>query len=157
MLVRSLEMQCGARAARAAKREDFVNPASPVGLNLTGTTQLIRASLLNNLPRVLQLIQVGAPLDACCSSEATALFCASGRGHVHVAKALLDGKYEGRGAAINALTKSGWSPLAVAVQWPHGRLLLARGAIVDASALALTPVHNAAEIKALLEAHVARD
>ena len=156
MLVRSLEMQCGARAARAAKREDFVNPASPVGLNLTGTTQLIRASLLNNLPRVLQLIQLGAPLDTCCSSELTALHRASGRGHAHVAKALLDGKFEGRGAAINALTKLGMSPLAVAVSFGRTdvvRLLLARGAIVDAGALTQTPRHDAAEIKALLAAH----
>ena len=45
---RCLERQCGASAARAAKREG------------SGWTQLMRAADQNNLPRVLQLVQLGA-------------------------------------------------------------------------------------------------
>ena len=61
MLVRSAEIQCGARAAREMPREDFVHRTG--GGTFRRTTQLIRAALLNNLPRVLLLVQLGAPLD----------------------------------------------------------------------------------------------
>jgi ankyrin repeat protein len=130
MLVRSLERQCGASAARAAEREDFAHPTG--GRILGNTTQLIRAALLNNLPRVLQLLQLGAPLelkDKSCGW--TALQWACRQGHKHVARALLDGKYEGRGAEVDAGDKSGMTPLMWASYEGHKgivRLLLARGA-----------------------------
>ena len=114
MLVRSAEIQCGAQAARETRREDFVRPGG--GGTLHGTTQLIRAALLNNLPRVLQLVQLGAPIDLVDATyKMSALYWASREGHEHVAKALLDGKYEGRGADVNLLRAGGWTPLMYAV------------------------------------------
>ena len=129
MLVRSLEMQCGARAAHAARREDF---RYPEGDTIRGSTQLIRAVVRNDLPRVLQLVQLGAPLDATDRDGApySALLWACQEGLERVAEALLNGKYEGRGANI-VLRSGGLTPLMLA-NW-HGqkgvvRLLLARGA-----------------------------
>jgi hypothetical protein len=65
MLVQSLRLQCGAREARAAGREEFAFTAqSGEDVQMAeGTTQLIRAAILNNLPRVLQLVRLGAPLN----------------------------------------------------------------------------------------------
>ena len=97
MLVQSLRLQCGAREARAAGRGPFTG-LTPSGALWTfeGTTQLVRAAYLNNLPRVLQLIQLGAPLDLVDETQGwSALHWASLKGHEHVAKALLDGKFEG--------------------------------------------------------------
>ena len=95
MIVSSLRLQCDAVAAQEARREDvaFVWPISGLEM-LKGTTQLIRASILNNLPRVLQLIQLGAPLDLVDQSSCrrSALVWASYRGHEHVVAALLEGE-----------------------------------------------------------------
>jgi ankyrin repeat protein len=129
MLVRSLERQCGAQAARAAKREDCAHPIH--GYAILGTTQLIRAAMLNNLPRVLQLVQLGAPLELKDEIGRTALHWACFMGLEHVARALLDGKYEGRGAEVDARSEGGWTPLMRACYKGHEgvvRLLLARGA-----------------------------
>jgi hypothetical protein len=130
MLARSLKRQSSARAARAAGRDDFVDPAD--GDDLNGTTQLMRAAALNNLPRVLQLVQLGAPLELKDMSLGyTALHWACELGHEHVARALLDGKYEGRGAEVDARDKKGWTSLISASCNGHEgvvRLLLARGA-----------------------------
>jgi ankyrin len=51
-------------------------------------------------------------------------------GHEHVAKALLDGKYEGRGATIDLRNVGGSTPLMCAIQGHESvvRLLLSRGA-----------------------------
>jgi ankyrin repeat protein len=129
MLARSLERQCGASAARVADREDFVNAE---GETIEGTTQLIRAVLQNDLPRVLQLVQLGAPLELKDVSGWTVLHYACWHGHEHVARALLDGKYEGRGAEVDARTRGGGrTPLMWASICGHEgvvRLLLARGA-----------------------------
>jgi hypothetical protein len=130
MLARSLERQCGAQAARAARREDYVDLT--IGLTFSGSTQLMRAAILNNLPRVLQLVQLGASLELKDKGMGwTALYWACRLGHEHVARALLDGKYEGRGAEVDARNKFGWTPLMSASQNGHEgvvRLLLARGA-----------------------------
>jgi hypothetical protein len=129
MLAQSLRLQCGAREARAAGREEFLDHDGDV---LEATTQLIRAATLNNLPRVLQLIQIGAPLDLVDKSwDFSALHEACYWGHEHVAKALLDGKYEGRGAKIDLRDGSGRTPLFAATgrgQDAIVRLLLSRGA-----------------------------
>ena len=129
MLVQSLRLQCGAREARAAGREQFEDNDGDLA---EGTTQLIRAAILNNLPRVLQLIQLGAPLDLVDETQGwSALQWASRMGHEHVVKALLDGKYEGRGATVDLRTKSGWTALMHASRFGYEsvvRLLLARGA-----------------------------
>ena len=99
MIVSSLRLQCGAVQAREAVRESFsfVPPWNVAELiTLTGTTQLIRATIQNNLPRVLQLIQLGAPLDLVNQTYRwSALFWASYLGHEHVVAALLEGKYKG--------------------------------------------------------------
>jgi len=128
MLVRSLERQCGLRAARAAKREDYVHPD---GDTIRSSTQMIRAAAQNDLPRVLQLVQLGAPLELVDKTWGySALHWACLAGFEAIAKALLDGKYEGRGAAIER-EGSGWTPLSMACACGHEsvvRLLLARGA-----------------------------
>jgi ankyrin repeat protein len=133
MLVQSLRLQCGAREAHAAGREQFTYAMVSVPLwTIDGTTQLTRAAFLNNLPRVLQLIQLGAPLDLVDESYGrSALHWACGQGHVHVAKALLDGKYEGRGATVDVRCTSGRTPIFLASRRGYEsvvRLLLSRGA-----------------------------
>ena len=138
MLVQSLRLQCRAREARAAEREEFSFVAMREGWNeeveMESATQLTRAAILNNLPRVLQLIQLGAPLDLGDENGFTSLDWACDMGHEHVAKALLDGKYEGRGATVDSLSKNGWSPLMSASYSGREavvRLLLSRGAKVE--------------------------
>jgi ankyrin repeat protein len=134
MLVQSLRLQCGAREAHAAGREQFAAIPGLWGVLQTfeGSTQLIRAAYLNNLPRVLQLIQLGATLDLVEKTWGwSALNWASRKGHEHVAKALLDGKYEGRGVTVNLPSMSGWTALMGASWSGHEsvvRLLLSRGA-----------------------------
>jgi ankyrin repeat protein len=153
MLAQSLRLQCGAREARAAGREPFSWPGRrPLGAELfTDATQLIRAVLLNNLPRVLQLIQLGAPLDLGDETNgSSALDWACSRGHVHVAKALLDGKYEGRGATVDLRDVEGCTPLMFASQGGQEevvRLLLSRGAKQDLQGVAgYTALHHAVRV-----------
>ena len=116
MIVSSLRLQCGAAQAREARREDFtfVRPDG-IGLRaLNGTTQLIRATILNNLPRVLQLIQLGAPLDLVDQLHGySALHWASFLGHEHVVAALLEGKYKGVDVeqACGGMTSLDWASL----------------------------------------------
>ena len=107
MIVSSLRLQCGAAQAREARREDFDFVWPNGGLvTLEDTTQLIRASIQNNLPRVLQLIQLGAPLGLVDQSwrSYSALLWASFLGHEHVVAALLEGKY--KGADVNQVSGS---------------------------------------------------
>ncbi len=112
MLEQSLRRQCGARAARAAAREDF---EPEMGVLLRGSTQLIRAVHEDDLPRALQLIQLGAPLElAAVDLGETALQAACMRGREVIARALLDGKFEGRGADVNRAVLAGWTPLMTA-------------------------------------------
>ena len=133
MLACSLERQCGAKAAHAAKRENYEYNEQGT---ISSTTQLIRATLLNHLPRVLQLIQLGAQLDSADESRGYApLQWASWLGHEHVVKALLDGKYEGRGATVDMGGGDFHStPLQLASSRGHEavvRMLLTRGAKVE--------------------------
>ena len=59
MIKQSLLLHCGEREAHAAKRDGFVHPRE--GYTIRSTSQLNWTALLNHLPRVLQLIQLGAP------------------------------------------------------------------------------------------------
>ena len=155
MLARSMEKQGWAallRAARAAERED-VNFSR-------GLTLLIRAAQANDLPRVLQLVQLGAPLELKNTSFGwTALHYSCMHGHEHVARALLDGKYEGRGAEVDAPDVHRQTPLIWASYKGHEgvvRLLLARGARQELqssggeTALHWAVTHGRAAILALL-------
>ena len=166
MLAQSLRLQCGAREARAARREDFLRHAKDVNDDddeddvVEGTTQLIRAVILNNLPRVLQLIQLDAPLDLVDETWGwSALYWASRGGHVHVAKALLDGKYEGHGATVDVRDARGFTPLMFASQTGDDevvRVLLSRGAKQDLqdykrrTAVHHAVMYNRASVVALL-------
>jgi len=153
MIARSMEKQGWAallRESRAAKRDK------------RGMTQLMRAARSNNLPRVLQLLQLGAPLELRSGGGFTALHFACAHGHERIAKALLDGKYEGRGAEVDALTNGGYTPLMYASLKGHEgvvRLLLARVAKVAArnkygsSPLSYATNNGQAACAALLRAH----
>ena len=132
MIVSSLRLQCGAVAAREARRESFtfVDPCDDSLETIEGSTQLICASIQNNLPRVLQLIQLGAPLDLVDRDEVpwTALHWASAMGYEHVVAALLEGKY--KGADVDQVCGI-WTALEQASCRGHVgvvRVLLARGA-----------------------------
>ena len=132
MIVSSLHLQCGAVAARETEREGykFVDPWDRNLVTLEGTTQLIRATIQNNLPRVLQLIQLGAPLDLVDQSNwpRSALHWASYLGHEHVVAALLEGKYKGADVDQVCNTRTA---LELASYYGHDdvvRVLLARGA-----------------------------
>jgi len=94
MIARSLEQQCGAAAKRAATRD------------IHGWTQLMHAAI-KNLPRVLQLVQLGAPLELLDLAGRMALHWACLKGREHIARAPLDGEYEGRGADIERLDGTG--------------------------------------------------
>jgi len=165
MIIKSLERQCGATAARVAAREDFSFPMDGSPFVQEGTTQLMRAVILNNLPRVLQLVMLGAPLDVFDKSDAdtvySALHWACDRGHEQVTRALLDGKYEGHGATVDIEGGRGWTPLMSASISGHFdvvRLLLARGAKVEARNIngdTASSVATSDEIRALLAAHAA--
>ena len=157
MIVQSLRRQCGEREAHAAEREDFEHPWWGT---FRGTTQLIRAAILNNLPRVRQLIQLSAPLDLVDKRwSCSALQCASQEGHEHAVKALLDGKYEGKGANVDVRDGLGETPL----MWACGerleavaRMLLSRGANVAARNVSGRTALSYAytdSMKALLKAH----
>ena len=125
------------------------------------TTQLIRAAYDGNEQRVRELVAAGAPLDLVDEGGMSALNWASYKGHAHIAKLLLDGKYEGKGADINTQSSDGWSPLIRASYNGHEavvRLLLERGADIKLrakdgrTALYWARRHNHASIVALLEA-----
>ena len=146
MIVSSLRLQCGAAQAREARRESFtfVGPYGDLW-TIAGTTQLIRATIQNNLPRVLQLIQLGAPLDLVDRDEVpwTALHWASELGHEHVVAALLEGKY--KGADVDKLCGSR-TALERAIAHGHVgvvRMLLARGAKQVRPGQTYTAMHRA--------------
>ena len=81
---------------------------------------------------------------------------------MRIAKLLLDGKYEGKGAGVNLRTSSGYTALIWASFNGHEavvRLLLERGAdvtlrtISGRTVLSLARSHTRAAVVALLEAH----
>ena len=131
MMAQSLRLQVPwAEAARRAGREGLQGEDGRVARR---TTQLMRAAIGGDVVRVRQLVQLGAPLDLVDEFGNSALHRACRYGHAAVAKALLDGKFEGRGAAIDLQSADGWTPLIVAGLHGHEgvvRLLLARGADV---------------------------
>ena len=124
-------------------------------------TQLMRAAAGGDVVRVRQLVQLGAPVDLVDEVGWSALYWACHRGHAAIAEALLDGKFEGRGAAID-LNVSGWTPLMRASANGHEgvvRLLLARGAnvalrsgFVKLTALGWAKMNGNADIVRLLKA-----
>jgi len=68
MLVQSLRLQCGARAARAAAREDFAD-ALGGSLARPNTTQLMRAAARGDRARARTLLALGAAADALDGEE----------------------------------------------------------------------------------------
>jgi len=92
-------------------------------------------------------VQLGAPLELQDSGDYTALDRACHHGHEAIAKALLDGKYEGRGADADARDADGNTLLMVACDGSHEGivpLLLARGARPELqSRSGWTALHNA--------------
>ena len=98
---------------------------------IRGSTQLIRAAIQNDLPRVLQLVQLGAPIHLVvpgCLWAALEWACSFGR--KAIASALLDGKFEGCGAELDR-ANLGCTPLSIACKVGYegvASLLLDRGA-----------------------------
>ena len=149
MIVSSLRLQCGAAQAREERRESFTFVMGNWGLQtIAGSTQLIRATIQNNLPRVLQLIQLGAPLDLVDQSVnwgISALHWASRLGHKHVVAALLEGKYKGADVdqvchGVTALELASWQGHLGIVH-----VLLARGANQVRPKGTYTAMHRAVE------------
>ena len=124
-------------------------------------TQLMRAAYEGNEPRVRELVAAGAKPGLVSSYGESALHIASTFGHVRIAKLLLDGKYEGKGAGINLKDSGGWTALFLASYYGREavvRLLLERGADVTLlanghTALSWARFRNHAAVVALLEAH----
>ena len=92
------------------------------------------AAHTGNEQRVRELVAAGAPLDLVDANLGySALRWASWLGHVRVAKLLLDGKFEVKGADINLQDKNGVSPLMSACYSGHEafvRLLERDGEII---------------------------
>ena len=120
----------------------------------------------NNLPRVLQLIQLGAPLGLvtrCVGWHYSALFWASWLGHEHIVAALLEGKY--KCADVNQVcwgsTALEWASFQGHVGVVH--VLLARGAKQVRPGETYTAMHRATDryhvevVKLLLAAPGASD
>ena len=149
MMARSLERQAPWLAGARAKRR-----------MTGGWTQLMLAVSAGNEKRVRVFVAAGTKLDIVDCDGWSALHIASMYGLARIAKLLLDGKYEGRGANINLQTTlHGWSPLLDAsLQGREAvvRLLLERGADVTLrnpfgrTALSLAQTDA---IEALLRAH----
>ncbi len=125
-------------------------------------TQLMRAAWEGDEQRVRELVAAGAPLDLVSVFGQSALYIASHFGHVRIAKLLLDGKYEGKGADINLQDRDGWTSLILACAYGQEaivHLLLERGANVTLrnkdgnTALSLARLREHVVIAALLEAH----
>ena len=125
-------------------------------------TQLMRAAYEGNEQRVRELVAAGAPLDLVDVYGYSALHRASYRGHVRIAKLLLDGKYEGKGADINLQDRDGWTSLILACAYGQEaivHLLLERGANVTlrdkdgSTVLAIARRSEHVAIVALLKAH----
>ena len=133
MLVGSLRLQAPwAAAARAAKREDMAAVDDEWG-SMTKSTQLARACVRNDERLVRGLVRLGAPLDAVSGhDQLSALQIACMRGFAGVARVLLDGRFEGRGAAPDSRgPRSGWTSLMHASHDGNvaiARLLLSYGA-----------------------------
>ena len=126
MIVSSLRLQCGAVAAREAVRESFTSVDAWGLLQMfEGSTQLIRASMLNNLPRVL--LARGAK-QVRPGKTYTAMHLAVHRNHIEVVKLLLAAP--GASDALKT-TQYGSTPLKRAIDRGHAKikaLLRAAGA-----------------------------
>ena len=109
------------------------------------TTQLLRAAETGDEKRVRELVAAGAPLDLVDFNGESALHLASYIGHVRIAKLLLDGKYEGKGADKILQNKNGWTPLMLACF------------SVAVAPLSVALLNKRASIVALLEAHGVRE
>ena len=125
-------------------------------------TQLTRAAYMGDEKRVRELMAAGAKLDLVDGVGWSALLDASRNGHARIAKLLLDGKYEGKGADINLQTSNGGSTALIRASYDGHeavvRLLLERGADVTLRYLSRTALYwardgNHAAVVALLEAH----
>ena len=165
MIVSSLRLQCGAVQAREARREGFTFAGRWGAMEtLEGTTQLIRASIQNNLPRVLQFIQLGATLDLVDETLCwSALHWASFLGHEHVVAALLEGK--NKGADVDQVCGDSTALEEASNRGHVGvvRVLLARGAKQVRPGVTFTAMHMAVHynhievVKLLLAAPGASD
>jgi hypothetical protein len=150
MMARSLERQAPWLAEALAMRR-----------KVWGVTQLTRAAHTGDEKRVRELVAAGAKLDFIDGGGYSALHHASANGHARIAKLLLDGKYEGKGADINLQGSRGHTPLMWVSYYGDEavvRLLLERGAdvtlvAIGRTALSWARLRNHAAVMALLKAH----
>ena len=92
----------------------------------SGSTQLIRAVIRNNLARVSQLIQWGADVNNANYKGDTALMVACDKGYENICRLLID-----VGADVNKVSHKGYTALILAVERGNEnicRLLLEKGA-----------------------------
>ena len=137
--------------------------ADPAGVEYRGTTQLVRAAALNNLPGVRRLLALGARADLCDEGGYSPLWWATHLGLEHVAEALLDGDTSrpGSGAFVDLADFRRVTPLMDACYQGHVgivRLLLSRGAslalrtVEGGSALTSSVQRDRADVLELLSA-----
>jgi hypothetical protein len=111
-------------------------PAAVGGTAVFGAPSLVRAALRGDEARARLLVRLGAPLRAADASgrRYSALHWACELGHENVARALLEGRFEGDGAAAALLEqRTAFGATALALAGAKGRegvvrLLLACGA-----------------------------
>ncbi len=146
---------------RSAARLQGLDAMRSKGREGWRSTQLLRAARAGDEKRVRALVAAGAKLDIVDGVGYSALYWASNSGHARIAKLLLDGKYEGKGADINLQTNGGNTALIRACIYGHeavARLLLERGADATLRYLGGTALYWArdqifAAIVELLKAH----
>ena len=159
-MIRSACRLQGLDAMRAERRRAYADRKR--------TTQLIRAAQDGDEERVRELVAAGALPNLVDSAGWAALHYAAYDGHVRIAQLLLDGKFHGKGANLDAQTGEGWSPLMEACGYSPDadivRPLLERGADVtlrdDEGETALfytRRFRRAAVVAALLEARGATE
>jgi hypothetical protein len=138
MMVRSLARQVSwAAAARLEARKTFSRPPPRQGF-IFGSTSLIRAISSYDVPRLLLLVHLGAPLGASDADGRSAVHHAALSGWKAGQKStllddLLENRWRNEGDVVNKCDKAGVSPISIASKYGsarHIKTLIKHGARV---------------------------